>query len=174
MMLLEIFFFKFSSVQICFGFYSDWVSIQPLDVEGARDRTRWVSSYGWLGLHLECRLENEKMSLLFLKYLEATGLLARTGQDLDLFFLIHVHVLSVLHWSRWQVTDNVLILTYPDLSNGLSGRPRFSRPFYFFLSLDLSNFFRTNPNYLGVQDFPENPLSGVIFVYPYQSAVLII
>ena len=48
------------------------------------------------GLHLECRLQNEKKSLL-LRYLEATGLLARTGQDLDLFFLIHVHVLSDLH-----------------------------------------------------------------------------
>ena len=48
------------------------------------------------GRHLECRLENEKISLL-LKYLEATGLLARTGQDLNLFFLIHVHILSVLY-----------------------------------------------------------------------------
>ena len=46
--------------------------------------------------HLECRLENEKMSLL-LKYHETTGLLARTGQDLDFSFLLHVHVLSVLH-----------------------------------------------------------------------------
>ena len=49
MMLLEILFFKFSPVQFFVRFYSEWVSVPPLDVEGARDRTSGVSSYGLSG-----------------------------------------------------------------------------------------------------------------------------
>ena len=101
-----------------FSSYSDWVSIPALapglifswgcNVGGARDRTSGLRQAecphtDWQRRHLEGLLEAEKMSLL-LKYLETTCLHARTGQDLDISFLLHVHVLQ---WNCTEVDDNI-------------------------------------------------------------------
>ncbi len=48
------------------------------------------------------------------------------------------------------------------------------RGFSYYLILGLTRRFQTNPHYPIVQDFPENPVSCVISVYPCKSAVLIL